>query len=581
MYDILIKNTKIVDGTGAPSYVGDIAIKDSKIVEMGKIEGEAATIIDGTGLVACPGFIDVHSHPDLSMQLVPQCENYIMQGITTAVGGNCGISSAPKENLSFGEYLKQLDGSALSINYIPLAGHCAIRSLVLGEDSKRLSTAEEIEGMKEYVEEAMHSGSFGFSTGRDYPPAEHASADEVIELARVARQYDGIFTTHHAHVHDHWATDDRSEVGYGTFYGETEDIWVGIYRGLLEAIDVARQADMPVHISHLANVYKFPQPHPDYLDAAGARATLEIIDSAREEGLDVTFDTLCFETSISAPKPIIDEFLYARPPGMQWIKELGRQEFLRQIGDKALRDRIKKLSRDGKLKFSMHHTKANPFWMNFFKIISCRNKDYENRTIGEIAVAENKEALDAVFDLIAEDPETMWFQTADLRLRGSIPAEFLKHDCCMPVTDMTALPPIEIPIEDILKMIPDDLDDPNIAPDMIRSALNTPNFYGVFPEYIGSLIRDKKILSLEEGIRKATSLPAWRFGLKKRGTLKSDFCADIVIFDYDKIGSAGTILNPRQKPNGIEHVIVNGEITYENKMHTGVGAGKVLRREDG
>ncbi len=579
MYDILIRNATIVDGTGAPGFAGDIAVKNDRLVAVGKAQAAGAITIDAGNLVVCPGFIDVHSHPDFTMQLVPQCENYLMQGITTVVGGNCGLSLAPKENRSFGQYLQLLDAVQLSINYVPLVGHGAVRTLVLGDDSKRPATAEEIEQMKKLVQEAMQSGSFGFSTGLDYHPAEHAEASEVIALAGIASQYNGIFAIHHAHIHDHWASEDRDQVGYGAYYGEIEDAWVGIYRGLLEAIDMARQADLPLQISHLANVYRFPQPHPDDLDAAGARATLKIIDAARKEGLDISFDVICFETSIAATRPIIDEFLCARAPGMQSIREFGREEFLQQIRSTALRDRIRELSRSGKVKFSMIHTKANPFWMNCFTVISCANKHCEGKTIGEISAAQQQDPFDVVFDLMAEDPETTWFQTTDLRMRGSIPEIFLKHDCAMPVTDMAALPPIELPVEAILQMMPGDLGDRNITPDMVKSALNTPNFYGAFPEFIGSLIRDKGIFSLEEGIKKMTSLPARRFGLDKRGVLKPGNFADMVVFDFERIGAVASPRHPRQKPKGIQQVIINGQVVYENNEYRETRSGQVLRKK--
>ncbi|MCK4784420.1 MAG: amidohydrolase family protein, partial [Desulfobacteraceae bacterium] len=177
--DLLKKNTKIVDGTGKAAYKGNIAIKGDKIVRVGKFKGEADVVIDGSGFVTCPGFIDPHSHADHNIMKYPLAENLIMQGITTVVGGNCGNSPAPRKNLTFGQFISNLEKKGISINFALLVGHNVIRSLVMGDDFKREATREEIEKMKKYVEDAMQNGSFGLSAGLDYYPGEYAGEEEI------------------------------------------------------------------------------------------------------------------------------------------------------------------------------------------------------------------------------------------------------------------------------------------------------------------------------------------------------------------------------------------------------------------
>jgi N-acyl-D-amino-acid deacylase len=567
MNDIIIKNSKIIDGTGVKGFIDDIAIKNSKIVKIDKIKENAEVIIDATGLIACPGFIDPHNHIDITLLLFPLCTNFVMQGITTAVGGNCGMSGAPKKNLSFEKWLSNLEGK-ISVNYIPLVGHSTVRELVMGEDFKRLATLDEIEEMKKYVEEAMISGAHGFSTMRDPSAGEYGNTEEVIELAKVAGRYGGIYATHHKHIQSQWSTDDLEEYGYGIYHGPTEDVWVGRYRGLHEAFEISRKANISLHISHLSNIYRIPQPHPEFLEEAVAKATLWNIDNAIKDGLDVTFDLIPNTSSISASTPLISEFLTSRVQALEWLKNLEKEDFIEKLKDKEFRDKIKEISSNGRLKLGMIHTRADPYWMNRFTILKCENKSMENKTIGEISALKNRDALDVIFDLIIEDPNTEWVQFDDDRLMEKCVPVLLQHSLCMPCTDNFALPPFDFP-KKALKMFP---------PEYLKF-LYAPIFYGMYADYIGRHVRENKVLTLEDAIRKATSFPAKRFGISERGILKPDNYADIVIFDYNKIKMSGDFKNPLQVPDGIQYVIINGQVTFKNKEHTGTKAGKIIRHQ--
>ncbi|TFG15369.1 MAG: hypothetical protein EU535_01725 [Promethearchaeota archaeon] len=524
MNDIIIKNSKIIDGTGVEGFSGDIAIKNSKIVKIGKIKENAEVIIDAKGLISIPGFIDPHNHIDITLPLFPNCNNFVMQGITTAVGGNCGMSGAPKKNLTFEKFLTNLEKIGISINYVPLVGHSTVRQLVMGEDFKRQATEKEIESMKKYVEEAMISGAHGFSTMRDPSVGEYGNTDEVIELAKVASQYGGIYATHHKHIQSQWSTNNLEEYSYGMFHGPTEDVWVGRYRGLHEAFQISREAKIPLHISHLSNIYRIPQPHPDFLDEAAAKATLWNVDKAQEEGLNITFDVIPNTSSISASNPIVEEFLISRVQALEWLKNLKKEEFIEQLKNSEFREKIKKISNEGHLKLGMIHTKADPYWMNRFILLKCENKSLENRTIGEISVLKNKAALDVVFDIIIEDPNAEWVQIDDDRLMEKCVPVLLKHPLAMPCTDTFALPPFDFP-KKALKMFP---------PEYLKY-IYVPIFYGMYADYIGRHVREDKTITLEEAIRKATSLPATRFALKNRGIIKPNYYADIVIFDFNEI----------------------------------------------
>jgi N-acyl-D-aspartate/D-glutamate deacylase len=568
MHDLIIKNSTIIDGTGISSFHGDIAIKDSKIVQLGAIDDSAERTIDGKGFISCPGFIDPHNHIDITLPLFPFCTNFVMQGITTAVGGNCGMSGAPKKGLTFEKFLSNLDKKGISINYIPLVGHSTLREFVMGDDFKRLATPEEIESMKLEVEKAMQNGVHGFSTMRDPSAGEYANTDEIIELVKVAAKYGGIYATHHRHIQSQWSTQDLEEYSYGLFHGPTENVWVGRYRGLLEAFEIGKKANIPVHVSHLSNVYRIPQPHPDFLDEAAARATLWNVEKAIEEGVDVTFDVIPNTSSISASNPLIDEFLVTRVKALEWLKEFKEEDFINSLKNSEFREKIKQISKNGRLKLGMINTKADPYWMDRFLVLKCRKRSIENKKIGEIANSQNKDALDVIFDIIIEDSEAEWVQIDDDRLQEKCVPILLQHPLAMPCTDTFALPPFDFP-EKALKMFPAEY----------KKYLYVPIFYGMFADYIGRHVRKNGILTLEEAIKKATSLPAQRFGLRNRGIIKPDYFADIVIFDYDKINIKGDFKHPRQAPDGIHYVIVNGQITFEEKEHTKKKAGKVLRHE--
>ena len=591
-YDLIIKDTTIVDGTGVPAFAGSVAVKGDRIAALGDFEGHAARVIDGTSLTTSPGFVDMHSHADMSLLRFPLAENLIMQGITTFVGGNCGFSLAPLRDAAhsermmrnwrldldvswqtFGEWLSQVDGVGVSPNYVPLVGHNTIREAVMGQNFQREATQDEIAAMKGLVEEAMQSGAFGLSVGLDAYWAGHfANVDEeLVELVKIAAAHGGFFAPHTRHHQNQWPVDDPSEYGYGLFHAPPGEIIAGRYHGLLEAIEISRKANRAkVHIAHFTPVYLIPQPHPDYLDDAVARASLEVIvDQARDEGLDVTFNALGWTQSIGSEVPAIEAFFASNLLLPDWLRSLAPDSFVENLHDREFRDQVKKMVYSGKFKFGMLHPLTDPYWMDCYRIVRSKNKTYEGQTVGQLARAREPgsiinavydASLEVVFDLLVEDPDITWALIIDKREYGAL-ATFFAHPVGVPCTDVQALP-----------------GKPSEATTTYGRGI-PPIAYSMFPEYLRTYVKDKGVMSLEEAVRKVTSFAAQEvLGLEDRGVLREGAYADIAVFDFDTLEGSNDFLEPARPPKGIEYVLVNGAVVYEDLAHTGKRPGKVLRR---
>ena len=566
MYDVIIKNSTIVDGTGKAAFKGSIAIRGEKIVKVGIVTGDADIVIDGSGLVTAPGFIDIHTHADDNILKYPGAHNFIMQGVTTVVGGSCGMSQVPTKDLAFGQWLSKVENAGISINYAHLIGHRNIRDLIMGDDFKREAKAEEVEKMKPYVEAAMQSGAFGMSSFLDPSTTEYASVeDELLPLVKIVARHGGGYWPHHRHHQSQWVSDDLNEFSYGIVHRPIEEVFIGEYIGLMEAIDISRKANLPLHIAHLINVYRIPQPHPAFLEEAVAKATLWNIDKAIKEGVDITFDVTYAASGISARQPLINELWKSRNAALSWLDHLKKNEVIEGLKTREFREKIKKVYENCRLKFNFIHTKADPYWSDRFKILVCTNKDFENKTISEIADMNNTEPLEAIFDILVEDPDTIWVQhLCERYFKAAVPV-LLRHPAASPNTDNNCTPSISEPEgynEDGLFITP------------------TPIAYGLFADFIGTLVREKKLMSLEEAVNRASYVPAQKaLKLKDRGILSPGAYADIVVFDLENIRMTGDFLRPAQRPDGIEFVLVNGEVVYKNKVHTGKSPGKVLRHK--
>jgi N-acyl-D-amino-acid deacylase len=587
-FDILIKNATIVDGTGEQPFKGAVAVKGDRIEAVGRLEGDlesgAENIINANGHVVCPGFIDVHNHGDLSILHYPEAPGFLRQGITTFIGGNCGTSPGPYGDLidqsyflydiyqelspdmyyperllfrdqinslhgerfgweidwgTMAEFFQRVEAKGLSPNYVPIVGHGDIRYIAMGHDFKRNATEEEISEMLDLVRQAMEDGCRGISVGRDYDPGIYAGFDEVLSCAKVAAEYGGVYTSHSLR------TGHRKSRRPGEFPPAK-------IRGILEAIDVGRKAEIPVQISHLSPLYDVWPGGSEIMTEASIRATLKAIDEAREEGVDVNFD-------------LIPHHLTGGIYTSAWLVGLlnpwlrlsgGREQFARALRMKQFREEIKEKIWAGK--WYGLNPNINPLWATGPTVICCEDEKYLDKTIAEIAKEIGLDPLEALMEIIMIDPDAKAVRKGDDDWAKLM---FYRHPEMMIGIDTFALdekwetkhPPWFLPNE---------------------------NSFGGFPRYLRRAYRETGTLSIEEAVRKVTSLPARKFKLTGRGVLEAGAYADIVVMNPETVTDRGDQLTPRRYPEGIEHVMVNGTIVVENSEHAGTRPGKVLRREE-
>ena len=594
-YDIVIRNPKVVDGSGRPPFDADIAIVGDRIEAIGVLEGDSRMEIDGTGFVAAPGFIDPHTHADSAILRHPLAPNFIMQGVTTVVAGHCGESMAPlKDRCSavmvnawewwrdarpdgpsypatlpldeygdiiaekvgfsidwstFGGFLDKVQSAGTAVNFASFVGHSTLRIAVMGSDFKRNARKNEIDEMEELLAGAMEDGALGLSAMTDPGPGEYAEVEELIALARVTKDHGGCFVPHTRHTQSQWPSLDHAEAGYGIYHGPIEDVWVGRYRGTLEAIDIARRSGVKLNIAHLSNVFRITQPHPDYLEEAMAAATLEIIDAALEDGVDVTFDVVASADCISTGVLLRNDF-------EEWLEGYEGDALAERLRSDEFREEVKAAHRRGRLKLQMIHTMADPYWMVNFRILRCSRREFEGEVVSDIAKRLGRDALDTVLDMLAEDPETVWVQFRDERGTEAANTVFLSHRLAMPCSD-AEVHGLELP------------DDTANAP--------PPTAYGLFPHYIRLMVNERKALTIEDAVRKATRSVAERMNIEGRGVLERGAFADIVMFDKDRISEMGGFLEPCRRPAGIEAVVVNGRVVYREGEFAGERPGAVLR----
>jgi len=591
-YDLLIKHVNIVDGTGKPMFTGDIGIKGEKIAEIGDCRGNGTVTLDGRGLTACPGFFDSHSHADLSILNYPDADNLIMQGITTFIGGHCGISLAPLKELSyfrdlkktwgldfepdwrsFGEWLVAVEQKGISPNYIPLVGHNAIRGAVLGDRYKRGADKAEIAEMEKHVREAMEQGVFGMSLGLDAnSPGHFAGRDELVPLLKIVNEYGGVFSPHTRHHQNQWPSDSENENAYGLYQGPKGELFTGRYHGLLEAVELAQLADnIRLLIAHLTPAYSIPQPHPEALDDALASATLaEVIDAANDKGIETYFNVIPSEYSIGSQVPIAASFFNTNLSLPEWLSSLEKEEFIHSLKEKRFAEKVRKFVFSGKFKFGMINPVTDPYWFDCYRVLGCKEPGMTGKTIGEIIRSRSqgdiakmvyRDSIDLVFELLKDDMDATWALIKDKRESGVL-SVFLRHPRAIPMTDVHALPAHPVNSRGIFGY--------GIS----------PAAYAMFPNFLAEFVKNKKTLSLEEAVKKITSQPARNvFRITDRGVLKAGQFADIVIMDFESVQEQSSFLDPGKQPEGIHYVTVNGSIVYDHGKHTSVKAGKVLMKK--
>ena len=496
--DILIVNGKIIDGTGNNWYYGNIAIKDGKIIAIGKVYYfNAARFIDARGMIVAPGFIDVHTHLEGDEAKDPNATNFILDGVTTCVTGNCGSS-----NTDIGKYLRWVDSLKLSINVASLIGHNDIRKAVMGR-ANRDATADEMKRMEDITEKAMKDGAVGLSTGLIYIPGTYTKTPEIVSLAKIAGKYNGIYATHM-----------RDEGDSVTFAIE-------------EALTIGREAYIPVEISH----FKLSGQH----NWGRSKVTVPMIEKARKEGIEVTIDQYPYTASSTSISTLIPDEILA--DGQDSIKARLQRPEVKKYVVKSILERLKKR----KLKHLSYaviayfapDTTYNGKSIEQINLMKGRKHKakYEAETVIDIMMAGG---ASAVFHGMSED---------DIKRIMQYPFNMFASDATIRV---------------------------------LNAGMPHPRGYGTNARVLSKYVREEKVISLEEAIRRMTSLPAQKFQLKDRGLLKEGMAADIVIFDENEVKDVSTFEKPHAYSKGFHFVIVNGVLTVNYEKHLGVRAGKAL-----
>lgn len=544
-FDIGILSGRIVDGAGNPWYIGDIGIVGKKIAKIGKIEkGECKRAIDARGLYVCPGFIDIHTHSDISVIVYPGCDSTIRQGVTTHLVGNCGGSAAPLKGThrdlwrhywwsdygdieewtweSFGDYLRFVEKGGVGHNVAALVGHSTVRTLVMGSSQGR-PTSRELQAMKALVDESMRDGAFGLSTGLVYPPGCFAKTSEIVELCKVVSKYGGLYASH--------------------IRGERETV----LEAIREAILIGEKGGVRVQISH--NCPK--------IGAWGrTKETLGLVEDARRRGLDVTIDNDVHTD--------LGHLLGGSLP--QYLQRLGREELVEHLKDKANRIRIRKDIAEDK----------DPAWGpagllkhgKFERIILMHvpgKKKLEGKSLAQVAKERGKSAFDTYFDLIVESKDRItalsdYMLEEDIRALLVHPLMMVSSDCSTRSTEASSGKYVQY----------------------------YPCAFGEYPGIFERYVKKEPLLTIQEAVRKMTSFPAQKIGLFDRGLLRPGMVADITIIDMERIRDRATNLwphecpfenYPHEYPEGVPYVIVNGKIAVEKSEQNKILAGEVFRHD--
>ena len=528
-YDLLIVNGHILDGSGGPWYAGSVAVKDGKIADIGRLaNAPARQVIDAKGLIVSPGFIDLHSHSDYTLLVDGAAQSKIRQGVTTEILGE-SESAAPvvgpvvtdfdkslrrygfkRDWTTLGEYFARVERQGISVNIASYVGSGQVRNCVLG-NVDRAPTAEELERMKALVDQAMREGAIGLSSGLIYPPNSFAKTDELIELAKVAAKYGGIYASH-----------IRSE-------SDTS------LSAIDEAIEISEKGGLPTHIFHFK---KYGHANWGHMPEQVAR-----IQAARDRGVDITADQYPYIAAMTGLEMCL-------PP--KYLEGTSEQ-IVERLKDPKNRAEIRRAIETGLPGWGDDEVKSVGGWHGVLVASLQRpeNKKYEGKRMDEVAKMMGKDPLDALCDLLISEggaAEAVYFgmNTADVELAMKQPWVGVGSDGVA------------------------------VTPQMEFIGKPHPRFYGTFPRVLGYYVREQKVLTLPEAIRKMTSFSAAIEGLSDRGLLRPGLAADIAIFDPATVGDKATFENPLQYSVGIEYVIVNGTVVLNKGEHTSAKPGRLL-----
>ncbi len=541
---LLIKGGTLLDGTGVPGYKADLLINGEMIEAIGEdIKDSEAEIIDASGKIVTPGFIDMHNHADFNIFEANRAEAFVMQGLTTLLVGHCGLGVAPATKVveeyydefgqkalavkprlwpSLKECFADLEKKGVSVNLAFMIPQGNVRACVMGLDM-RPATTEELEKMKEIVRENMEVGAFGLSTGLVYPPGSATPTEELIELAKVVAEYDGIYDSHMrnegAHILD---------------------------VGMAEVIRIAAEAGVRAHISHWSVISRYK------VDELTANA-IQLVQESLEKGLKITADVVPYDDGMTNLPFVLLE---------SWVFE----DFNENLTNPETRQRIKK--EIFQRVFAMFLAGA-PWYLRIIPkmilkrlmlpvlarkvtLLHTTSAEFNGKTLFDALKTRypNKNLLDALLDFMRDE-------------EGGIIIRIQFKDEERSVAPLLQQPFVCVSSDALL----------------ILEGNNHPRTFSTFPRVIERFVRNNKWLELAEAIKKMTSLPASILHLPKRGILKTGNMADVVVFDYKTIREKATLANGNQYPEGIEYVIVNGNIVVEKGEHSGVLKGLILKHQ--
>jgi N-acyl-D-amino-acid deacylase len=509
-YDLVIRNGRVLDGAGNPWILADVAIKDGRFARIGRVDGKGATEIDARGKYVSPGWIDMMDQSGGVLLVNPQAENKLRMGVTTVIAGEGGPPIRTVDSLT--AYFSRLTNQGISVNFGTYFSEAQARGAVLGP-ANRPPNPEELERMKAIMERAMLAGALGMTTALIYPPGSYATTDELVEVAKVAAKYGGIYASH--------------------IRGEGAEL----VESVGEAITIGERAGLPVEVFHLKAAYR-----PGW--GSLMKKTGELIEAARARGVDVAADLYPYTAGGTGLEATI----------ASWAHEGGSDSLRARLARPDTRQRLKNEIKTG-----------SPGWWNIIEaaggwdgvvMVNARNTDnarFENKTLTQIGREWNKDPADAAFDLVAQG-------------RGRV----------MAIYHMMSEQDIETALRFPWTSIGSDAGASARAGTADGLGLPHPRSYGTFPRVIARFVKEKKVITLEDAIRKMTGWPATRMRLDERGFIREGLWADVTIFDLDRVKDNATYEKPVEFPDGIDYVIVNGRITVERGVHTGVRAGQVL-----
>jgi N-acyl-D-aspartate/D-glutamate deacylase len=526
-YDILITGGSVLNGEGTPAVRADVGIRGGRIATIGDLGPAAATRrIDASGLTVAPGFIDIHNHSDYTILVEPKSESMIRQGVTTMVLGESRSAGPMKPGAeeararadgvtvdwaTLGEYFAKLERQHMSTNIASYVGEEQVWTYVKGY-GQSAATPQELAEMKRLVEEAMEEGAMGLSTALLEPPSSFATTANLIDLARTAKQYGGIYSSH------------------------IRDEGEGVFRAVDEAIQVGKGAGIPVDIIHMKIAHKKLWGR--------ANEIVAMVQKARDEGYDIRANVYPYTAGQNNLSSIV-------PP---WAHDGGREKMLERLRDPAARKRMREEVMNGLPGWYNHYLATGDGWagMILVSLRSERNKPFQGKRMSDVIAARGGHPADVLFDLLLEEG-------------GSVPTVFFHH----------SEPDMQLILKQPWTSIGSDGSAVSPDGPTGRSHPH-PRYYGTFPRVLGRYARELKVITLPEAVKKMTSMNADKLGIMDRGRLKEGFAADVTIFDQDRVIDRATFEQPHQFPVGIKYVIVNGVVTVDNERHTGALAGQVI-----